>query len=433
MEPIITSLLDSDVYNLTMMNAVRHVAPDAEVEYKFVCRTPGANGILLEYVAPRLREQIDQLCSLRFISDELAWLRSGIPCLPSSFVDFSLRGFSLQSSCVNHGMDEDGAFFLSVRGPWYDTILFPTPLLAIVEELYMQYQCVQHPEIPDHLSRNLDEKIEWLKIRLHVTDGGAFSRVLSLTDMGTRRRFSKKWHSMVVERLSEELGAVFAGTSNMWLARVLGIKAFGTMAHEWIQAFQGMTRFDLSQKCALNAWQRVYGGNLGIALSDTLGTDMFLEDFDAHLANAFTGVRHDSGDPLEWGEQMLEHYEKLGISSSTKTFVFSNSLDFLWMWKIYRYFLPHYHKFCDGEFPKCGFGIGTFLTNDSIINGKKHRLDIVIKLVSFDNHPVIKISNDPGKAICTSYEYEAYAREQIKRRKLFGLRRDLFNKDLNLK
>lgn len=411
-DPIITSLLDTDLYKLTMMNAVRSVAPDAIVQYRFVCRSSGANDILVNYVLPRFHEQVDHLCSLRFQEAELEYLRRNVPYLPSPFVDFSLRRFQLLSSCVEAGTDGEGRFYLEVVGPWYDTIFFEVPLLAIIEELYMDYQVNWNPEIENVFASRLTEKIEWLKSQCRW-QGEEFTSALSLTDMGTRRRRSGKWHRFVVEALAEELGGVFTGTSNVQLAMDLGLKCFGTMAHEWIQAFQGMTRFDLSQEHALNAWQRIYGGNLGIALSDTLGTDMFLHDFNAHLANAFTGVRHDSGDPIEWASKMVDHYASLGIDPATKTLVFSDSLDFEKMCHILQRFVPLHPSVL--RHPKCGFGIGTFLTNDSTIDGVKHRIDIVLKMVMFNEHPVMKKSNVPGKTVCISDAYQAFAEEQIAR------------------
>ena len=39
------------------------------------------------------------------------------------------------------------------------------------------------------------------------------------------------------------------------------------------------------------------------------------------------GLRHDSGDPVEWGEKAIAHYKKLGIDPLSKVLVFSDNLD----------------------------------------------------------------------------------------------------------
>lgn len=40
---IITSLLDTDLYKFSMMQVVLHQFPAAQVEYRYKCRTAGAD------------------------------------------------------------------------------------------------------------------------------------------------------------------------------------------------------------------------------------------------------------------------------------------------------------------------------------------------------------------------------------------------------
>ena len=102
----------------------------------------------------------------------------------------------------------------------------------------------------------------------------------------------------------------------------------GTMAHEYLQACQAVgPRLRDSQTFAFNIWAEEYRGDLGIALSDVCGMDAFLRDFDLFFCKLFDGVRHDSGDPFDWGEKLIAHYQKMRIDPHTKTLVFSDSLN----------------------------------------------------------------------------------------------------------
>ncbi|HET9762142.1 MAG TPA: nicotinate phosphoribosyltransferase, partial [Casimicrobiaceae bacterium] len=69
---IIPSLLDTDLYKFTMMQVVLHHFPAAQVEYRFKCRSPD---IALAPCIGEIRDEIRQLCSLRFTQRELDYLR----------------------------------------------------------------------------------------------------------------------------------------------------------------------------------------------------------------------------------------------------------------------------------------------------------------------------------------------------------------------
>jgi hypothetical protein len=44
-----------------------------------------------------------------------------------------------------------------------------------------------------------------------------------------------------------------------------------------------------------------------------VGLEPFVRLGGPEFATRYQGLRHDSGDPLEWGEKAIAHYQKLGI------------------------------------------------------------------------------------------------------------------------
>lgn len=376
---IIQSLLDTDLYKLTMMQGVFHQFPDTQTEYRFTCRTPGTD---FSGITDDILRETDGLCSLSFNNEELNFL-AGLGYFKNDFIDF-LAGFSLNPDHVtlNH---QDGHLALSIKGPWLDTILFEVPLLAIINELYFKF--VQpHPDWAEGRKR-LQDKIDLVTC---ARDDGIS---LSFSDFGTRRRFSKRWQEELIAILAESIPDALKGTSNVDIARRLGLPPVGTMAHEWLMACQAISpRLKLSQTFALKRWLIEYPDVLGIALSDVTGFDAFLRDFDSDLAHRYQGCRHDSGDPFKWGDRLIDHYHLLGIDPMTKTAIFSDGLTFSKALKIARYFKGRINT---------SFGIGTNLTNDV----SEAPIQIVIKMTRCQGLPVAKLSDSPGKQSCTDRNY----------------------------
>jgi len=218
-------------------------------------------------------------------------------------------------------------------------------------------------------------------------------------DFGVRRRFSGAWHEEVVSTLKDAVPQFFKGTSNVYLAKKLGLVAIGTMAHEYLQSYQALdVRLRDFQTAALEDWVHEYRGDLGVALTDVVGMDAFIADFDLYFAKLFDGLRHDSGDPVVWGEKALAHYAKLRIDAHTKRLVFSDGLNLGSAFNIYRHFADR---------TQLGFGIGTNLTNDVGLVP----LNIVMKLVRCNGQPVAKLSDSPGKTLCTDETFLAYLRQ----------------------
>ena len=384
---IIDSLLDTDLYKFSMMQVVLHQYPAAQVEYRFKCRTPGIN--LAPYV-DEIRAELAALCQLRFTVDELEYLRTW-RYIKSDFVDF-LGLFQLNEKYVRVTASTrvPGEIEIRICGPWLHTILFEVPLLAIVNEVYFR-----------HTSAGLDfaEGRDRLRAKIALLHDDPDVADCRIADYGTRRRYSRRWQEEVVTALRDGLGKQLAGTSNVWLARKLGITPLGTLAHEYLQAHQALgPRLRDSQVAALEAWAKEYRGDLGIALSDVYGFDAFLRDFDMYFCKLFDGARHDSGDPFAWGEKLLAHYAANRVDPSSKVLVFSDGLDIPAVLKLYR----HFRGRC-----RLAFGVGTNLTNDV----GPVPLQIVIKMVRCNGQPVAKLSDSPGKNMCDDRAYVAYLRQ----------------------
>jgi len=384
---IIDSLLDTDLYKFTMMQVVLHHFPGAQVEYRFKCRNPG---VQLAPLVEDIRSEISHLCTLRFREPELQYLR-GLRFIKSDFVDFlGLFQMNEKYVTVQPSAAGNGEIEIIVRGPWLHTILFEIPLLAIVNEIYFRKTQPQSDYVEGR--RRLQAKIALIHEDESLSD-------MRVADYGTRRRFSRSWQEEVIIGLRDDLGANFAGTSNVMLAMRHGLIPLGTMAHEYLQACQSLgPRLRDSQTFGFEVWAREYRGDLGIALSDTYGMDAFFRDFDLYFCKLFDGARHDSGDPFKWGERLIGHYEALRIDPRTKTLIFSDSLNVPLAIKLYRRFSSR---------TRLAFGIGTNLTNDLGFTP----LQIVIKMVRCNGQPVAKLSDSPEKTMCDDPAYLAYLRQ----------------------
>ena len=393
---IITSLLDTDLYKFTMMQAVLHQFPSAQVAYTFKCRNPGVQ--LAPYVQ-EIRDEIRALCQLQFQPAELEYLRS-LRFIKSDFVDF-LSLFKLNEKYITITPRDNGEIDIAIQGPWLHVIPFEIPVLAIVNEVYFR----NTQRVPDFMEgrRRLDDKIALLR--------GDTLEGLKIADYGTRRRFSRAWHEEVLRVLCAKLGTgkqrpapghgpgQFAGTSNVLYAMRLGITPLGTMAHEFLQACQALgPRLRDSQVFGFESWAKEYRGDLGIALSDVYGMSAFLRDFDLYFCKLFDGARHDSGDPFVWGERLLEHYRDNRVDPLNKTLIFSDALTVPRTIELYQRF----HGRC-----QLAFGIGTNLTNDL----GYEPLQVVIKMTQCNGQPVAKLSDTPGKSMCDDKKYLAYLRQ----------------------
>lgn len=389
MEPIVRSLLENDLYKFTMWQALLHSHPSAHAEYAFVCRNTPAYP--LAELAEDVNRELDLLCAKSFNDDELDYLRT-LRFMKSDFVDF-LTVFRFQRKFISVQTD-DGKLVIRAKGPQVHVMGFEIYVLYIVNELYFR-RFNQGAALTEGRAR-LAAKIDALKA---FGAEPAKKHPFEFFDFGVRRRFSGAWHEEVVATLAREVPQYFKGTSNVYLAKKFGLVPIGTMAHEYLQSFQAFgVRLRDFQKAALEGWVQEYRGDLGTALTDVVGMDAFLADFDLYFAKLFDGLRHDSGDPIVWGEKALAHYAKLRLDANTKRLVFSDGLDFATAFSLYRHFADRIMT---------GFGIGTNLTNDVGITP----LNIVMKLMTCNGQPVAKLSDAPGKTLCTDETFLAYLRQ----------------------
>ena len=392
MKPIIISLLDTDLYKFTMQQCALRQFSNVWVRYVFKSR----NILNWTYeMHEELLNQIKNFCSIHFNKEELDYLAS-LRFIKRDYIEF----LKLYKPLEEHikALFNNNKLTVEIEGPWYQTILWEIPILSMISEIYYYYSVIKNNKketIYKQGEKNLKEKIENELIPMHEENKG-----FKFSEFGTRRRFSFNWQDKVIDILKKKIPkSCFVGTSNVYFAKKYDILAVGTNAHEYYQVGQALDKVRLaeSQKFMLQSWVNEYRGDLGIALSDTLGTDKFLRDFDLYFAKLYDGIRHDSGDPIKWGYKVLNHYENLRINPMTKTLLFSDSLDFERAYKIYKEFKDK---------TNVTFGIGTFIMNDFKPIAKP--LNIVMKLQSVNGKPVAKLSDDNGKTICEDKEFLHY-------------------------
>jgi len=384
---MITSILDTDLYKFSMQQAVLELYPDAQAEYRFTNR--GTQRFPKDF-DKKLRKAINDLSKVSLTSDEATYL-SKLSFFKPQYVAF-LRNYQFDPSQVRFELTDDSNLELSISGPWHQTILWEVPLMAIISELYFQdLPSVSRTTatVSDDAPLNYARLTAYQKTKELARNGCLFA------EFGTRRRRSKRIQEEVLIGLcsaAHENGkqhSNLVGTSNVRLAMERDIKPIGTMAHEFIMAVSVLEGLRHANRFALYKWKDVYKADLGIALTDTFGSAAFWEDFDLELAKVYDGVRHDSGDPIVFGDATIAHYKKLGIDPKSKTIIFSDGLNVDKAIKIREAFTR------DGRpLIKVAFGIGTNLTNDFPENPA---LNMVIKLRKINEISVIKLSDEPGK------------------------------------
>ncbi|WP_018609870.1 nicotinate phosphoribosyltransferase [Uliginosibacterium gangwonense] len=390
-QPVVRSLLENDLYKFTMWQSLLHSHPGAQAEYSFVCRN--ATAFPLAELKEEVEAELDHLCTLNFTQDELDYL-SSLRFIKSDFVDF-LTVFRFQRRFIQVST-HNGQLVIHATGPLVHVMGFEIFVLYIVNELY--FRRLDQTSVMDVARQRLDTKVTQLcAAETELLDDGKFP--FMLFDFGLRRRYSGAWQEEVVQRFAKAAPALFRGTSNVYLAKQYGLTPIGTMAHEYLQAYQSFGfRLRDFQKAALEGWVQEYRGDLGTALTDVVGMDAFLNDFDLYFAKLFDGLRHDSGDPTEWGEKAIAHYKKLRIDPCTKRLVFSDGLNVPRAIELYRHFRGRIQT---------SFGIGTDLTNDT-----PHKaLNIVMKITACNGQPVAKLSDSPGKTLCDDETFLAYLRQ----------------------
>ncbi len=373
MHPVsLISILDNDFYKFTMQQGVIRLFPYAKARYQFINR---GKHVFPEGFAQLLRKSVDQMALLQLTKEEKKFLKKTCPYLDPLYLDF-LEGYRFNPEEV-HIEQAGGDLKVRIEGLWYRTILWEVPLMSLISELfYVAANAVR--ESNESIIARSKEKIEKFK-KLGVT----------VAEFGARRRYSYEVHRLVLHTMQQYGKGSFIGTSNVHMAMIYNEKPIGTHAHEWFMFHAAHYGFKMSNALGLENWVKVYRGDLGIALSDTYTTDVFLQQFDKMFSKLFDGVRHDSGDPLIFADKVIEHYKSMGIDPLSKTIIFSDALNYDKVERIATY--------CEGKI-KMSFGIGTNLTNDA----GPEPMNIVIKMIETSPHndswtEVVKLSDEKGK------------------------------------
>ncbi|MBR3056864.1 MAG: nicotinate phosphoribosyltransferase [Clostridiales bacterium] len=392
LQPIITSLLETDMYKFSMGQAIYHQFPAYKTTWTFRCRNTDVK--FTAEMVQEIKDQILAYCELRFTEEELQYL-DNIRWIKGSYIDF-LRLWRPRYEDFEITTDAECGLAIETRGTWLNTSMYEIPTLAIVNEVFFRMN-YDYAKLIESFKEKLKEKVGWL-------ESGHFD-LSSFSEFGLRRRLSAEAQELAVQELAKAKlpHGKFVGTSNVYLAKKFNLLPVGTMAHEWIMCVgQGNHKHNpaYSNWYALDAWVKEYGVLNGTALTDAITTDCFLKDFQLTYSTLFSGVRHDSGDPVEWGEKMIAHYESLGLDPTQKTLLFSDSLNFEKANALYQHFKGRV---------KVAFGIGTYIANDTCVPP----LNIVMKTTMCNGQDVAKISDTPGKGMCKNPEYIDYLQRCI--------------------
>lgn len=344
---IIKHFTDNDLYKFSVMLAIQKLYPWSYVKYAFTNR---GKTQFPEGFAERMREEVAAMANLKLTKEEKKFVKTKCYFFDPVFVDF-LEGFRYKPEEVTI-TQEGGELNVIIEGYWYRTVLWEVPLLAIISELYFQMTGNE----PQQVEEKAIAKAKALK-----------ELKADYSEFGTRRRFSFEVQDKVVGALQAHSGEYFKGTSNIYLAMKYNTTPIGTMPHEWFMYHGAVFGYRSANIKGLDAWVRAYDGSLGIALTDTYTTESFFKSFSLKEAKLFDGIRHDSGDPLDFTDKAIEFYERNRIDPTSKTLVFSDSLNTELIQKIKKHVNGRIHD---------TYGIGTFFSNDVGVKP----LNIVIKL-----------------------------------------------------
>lgn len=368
---IIKHFTDNDLYKFSVMHAIQKLYPWAYVKYKFTNR---GNTKFPKGFAERLREEVNSMANLKLTKVEKKFIEQRCYFFDPVFIDF-LEGYRYNPEEVSIEQSSEGELSVIIEGFWYRTVLWEVPLMALISELYFQM---------------LDTHPIEVESRAIMKAKALHDIKADFSEFGTRRRFSFEVHDRVVKALKENAGSYFKGTSNVYLAMKHNTTPIGTMPHEWFMYHGAIYGYRSANMKALEAWVQVFQGSLGITLTDTYTTDSFIESFSQKQAILFDGVRWDSGDPYQFIDKILTYYKANRIDPTSKTLVFSDSLNLELVKEIKKYVGNKAHD---------TYGIGTFLTND--VGAKA--LNMVIKLTDVKVNPkskyqkAVKLSDTKGK------------------------------------
>lgn len=408
LDPIVRSLLDTDIYKLLMLQTIWKERRDVPVTFSLINRTRSVR-IADEIDEGELRAQLDHARSIRLSKRELIWLTGNTfygkeRLFQKEFLDW-LKAYSLPAYRLRV---VDGQYQIDFEGSWAEVTLWEIPILSIISELRSRAALLGTGRFElDVLYARAKSKL-WEKVlRLDALPE------LLIADFGTRRRHSFLWQRWCISAMAEGLGKKFIGTSNVLMAMALDLEAIGTNAHElpMVEAALASTNEELmrSPYSVLEAWSRTYDGNLLIVLPDTYGSTTFLSNAPDWVAE-WSGFRIDSKDPLAGGEELIRFWEAHGKDPREKLLIFSDGLTVDTIEQVYRRF--------NGRV-RLSFGWGTHLTNDfrdcsTKPNDALQAISLVCKVTHANGKPTVKLSDNFHKATGPESEIKRY-------RELFGI------------
>lgn len=392
---IINSLLDCDIYKFNMLRVYFYRFSNATARFVFKCRDKDV--VFTQKMTEEIKAEVDHICDLMFSEEDVQVIASLYYHKTAKGFHEFLRIFKLNKKYIHIDLEDNGKLNIYADGPLFIVTMFEIYVLSIVSEVYHRNTYTEdYGKLIDGALSQLDRKIELIK-KSNIP--------FTFIDFGARRRYSFDLQDKIDERLVEKLPATtFIGNSDVFFATKYNQKIFGSMAHELLCLGQAENvTLASSQTYMFRIWADEYSADLGTALTDNLTFDFFLKHFGKYECLLFSGIRHDSGDPIEWGEKAIAHYESIGIDPMTKTLFFSDNLNFPIALNINK----HFHGRA-----KVSFGIGTNITCD--VPGVKP-LNIVMKMVEANGRPVAKISDADGKLMCQDSGFVTYLKDVIRR------------------
>ena len=401
-DPIVRSLLDTDFYKLLMCQSIFRNKPDTSVTFSLINRSKNIK--LAELIDEgELREQLDHIRSLSLSRGESTWLRGNTfygkrQMFRSDFMEW----FETLKLPPYHLEKKAGQYELTFEGSWPEVMLWEVPALSVLMEL--RGRAVLNKMAKFELEvlyaramTKLWEKIENLR----------GIEELKIADFGTRRRHSFLWQDWAVQAMLEGLEDKFIGTSNCLIAMKRDIEAIGTNAHELPMIYSALAKSDEKLANApyqvLADWHEEHEGNLRIILPDTYGTEAFLKRAPDWLKQ-WTGIRIDSGDPVEGAEAAIAWWKDKGENPEDKLVIFSDGLDTTTIRDLHQKF---------NERVKVSFGWGTNLTNDFrglVSDGSLDAFSLVCKPIKANEKSTVKLSDNLNKAMGPSEEINRYKR-----------------------
>lgn len=369
MSMIIGSMLDNDVYKFYVQKAILSYHRSANVSARYVFQDRRPYGKFNQEFATRLAGEIDGMARLRLTDTEADWLLQRQSFLGRQYLEY-LRNYRFNPDEVDFSV-ADGNLTLEIVGDsWARCCLWEVPLLAIISELYFRHCDTAWAR---------EGQNERLQFKAAALDG------LMYAELGTRRRRSYDSQDCAVCTLARCGKSWFLGTSNAHFAMKYGVKATGTVPHEWPMGVSAIDGLRGANYHAFARWAEIFQGNANLALPDTFGSGQFFRDCGRMIASQYAGLRQDSGDPHEFAANAERYYLKHSIAPNTKIVSFTDSLTPAKCWEIQRRW---------GQVFRCRYGIGTHFTNDF----DTPALNMVIKLANCDGVPVVKLSDTPSKA-----------------------------------